>query len=55
MSEPRKPSRWALWLPLIIFAGFVGLVMLGVGLVLNRRMEQDSATEHRQERPLVTA
>ena len=30
MSEPRKPSRWALWLPLIIFAGFVGLVMLGL-------------------------
>ncbi|WP_374531126.1 redoxin family protein [Novosphingobium sp.] len=30
MSETPKASRWALWLPLIVFAGFVVLVMFGL-------------------------
>lgn len=30
MSEPKPASRWSLWLPLAIFLGFVGLVMLGL-------------------------
>jgi cytochrome c biogenesis protein CcmG, thiol:disulfide interchange protein DsbE len=30
MSEARKPGRWALWLPLALFAGFVVLVMIGL-------------------------
>ncbi|MFM5884744.1 MAG: DsbE family thiol:disulfide interchange protein, partial [Novosphingobium sp.] len=27
---PAKPPRWALWLPLALFAGFVALVMVGL-------------------------
>jgi cytochrome c biogenesis protein CcmG/thiol:disulfide interchange protein DsbE len=30
MSETPKPRRWALWLPLAVFAGFVVLVMIGL-------------------------
>lgn len=30
MSEERKKFRWALWLPLAIFTGFVALVMFGL-------------------------
>lgn len=30
MSEPVKPGRWALWLPLAIFAGFLVLVLFGL-------------------------
>jgi len=30
MNEPVKVARWALWLPLAIFAGFVLLVMVGL-------------------------
>jgi cytochrome c biogenesis protein CcmG/thiol:disulfide interchange protein DsbE len=32
MSEPVevKPRRWALWLPLALFVGFVGLVLIGL-------------------------
>ena len=30
MSEPKAPSRWLLWLPLLGFAGFVALVMIGL-------------------------
>jgi len=30
MSETPKPRRWALWLPLALFAGFIVLVMVGL-------------------------
>lgn len=30
MSGQRKPARWALWLPLALFAAFVVLVLLGL-------------------------
>lgn len=30
MSEPEPASRWTLWLPLALFAGFVALVMVGL-------------------------
>lgn len=30
MSEPRPGTRWTLWLPLVLFLGFVGLVMIGL-------------------------
>ncbi len=30
MSEPKPASRWTLWLPLALFAGFVALVMVGL-------------------------
>jgi cytochrome c biogenesis protein CcmG/thiol:disulfide interchange protein DsbE len=30
MSEPSKRTRWALWLPLALFAGFVALVFVGL-------------------------
>jgi cytochrome c biogenesis protein CcmG/thiol:disulfide interchange protein DsbE len=30
MSDARKPRRWALWLPLALFAGFVVLVLIGL-------------------------
>jgi cytochrome c biogenesis protein CcmG/thiol:disulfide interchange protein DsbE len=30
MSAPPKPSRWALWLPLALFAGFIALVAVGL-------------------------
>lgn len=30
MSEERKSFRWALWLPLVIFAGFLVLVLNGL-------------------------
>lgn len=30
MSEGQKASRWALWLPLAIFAGFIGLAVSGL-------------------------
>jgi cytochrome c biogenesis protein CcmG, thiol:disulfide interchange protein DsbE len=30
VSAPAAPSRWALWLPLALFAGFVVLVMIGL-------------------------
>jgi cytochrome c biogenesis protein CcmG, thiol:disulfide interchange protein DsbE len=30
MSQDRRKFRWALWLPLAIFAGFVALVLLGL-------------------------
>lgn len=28
--SPRTTGRWALWAPLIVFAGFVGLVLIGL-------------------------
>jgi cytochrome c biogenesis protein CcmG/thiol:disulfide interchange protein DsbE len=30
MSEARKPVRWAIWLPLALFVGFVALVMVAL-------------------------
>ncbi len=30
MSEPRKPRRWAFWLPLGLFAAFALLVLVGL-------------------------
>ena len=30
MSEPAAPRRWALWLPLALFAAFAGLVLVGL-------------------------
>ena len=30
MSEPKSGVRWALWLPLALFAGFVALVLIGL-------------------------
>jgi cytochrome c biogenesis protein CcmG/thiol:disulfide interchange protein DsbE len=30
MNEERKPVRWAIWLPLALFLGFVALVMIGL-------------------------
>lgn len=30
MSEALKPRRWALWLPLALFAGFIVLVLIGL-------------------------
>jgi cytochrome c biogenesis protein CcmG/thiol:disulfide interchange protein DsbE len=30
MSDKPRTSRWAIWLPLALFAGFVGLVLVGL-------------------------
>lgn len=30
MTAPKPNSRWMLWLPLMLFLGFVGLVLLGL-------------------------
>jgi cytochrome c biogenesis protein CcmG/thiol:disulfide interchange protein DsbE len=30
MNEERKPVRWAIWLPLALFLGFIALVMIGL-------------------------
>lgn len=30
MSDPARSARWALWLPLALFAGFVALVAVGL-------------------------
>lgn len=30
MSQPPKTSKWAIWLPLALFLGFVGLVLVGL-------------------------
>ena len=30
MSKEAKPSRWALWLPLVLFGAFVALVLVGL-------------------------
>lgn len=29
-AEPSQPRRWAIWLPLVVFLGFVGLVVIGL-------------------------
>ncbi|MFN5783530.1 MAG: DsbE family thiol:disulfide interchange protein [Novosphingobium sp.] len=39
MTASDKPSRWALWLPLALFAGFVALVMFGLFRPANREVE----------------
>lgn len=39
MSAPPKPSRWTMWLPLALFAGFVVLVMLGLFRPASRDVE----------------
>ncbi|MCZ8170650.1 MAG: DsbE family thiol:disulfide interchange protein [Brevundimonas sp.] len=39
MTASYKPSRWALWLPLALFAGFVALVMFGLFRPANREVE----------------
>lgn len=41
MSAPAtvKPSRWALWLPLALFAGFVVLVIVGLWRPADRTIE----------------
>lgn len=41
MSEAPAPRRWALWLPLAVFAGFVVLVLFG--LFMPRQTEVASA------------
>ncbi|MCZ8017623.1 DsbE family thiol:disulfide interchange protein [Novosphingobium sp.] len=39
MSEPHKPSRWTLWLPLMLFLGFAGLAMSGLFRPAEREVE----------------
>lgn len=39
MSNSAAPSRWALWLPLALFAGFVGLVLIGLLRPADRTIE----------------
>jgi cytochrome c biogenesis protein CcmG/thiol:disulfide interchange protein DsbE len=39
MSAPAAPSRWALWLPLALFAGFVVLVLIGLLRPADRTIE----------------
>lgn len=39
MSKDRTIARWALWLPLALFAGFVGLVLVGLLRPADREVE----------------
>lgn len=39
MSETRKGSRWALWLPLALFGAFVVLVLIGLLRPADREIE----------------
>ena len=39
MSESPKAPRWALWLPLAVFGGFVALVLFGMLRPANREVE----------------
>lgn len=39
MSEIKPPSRWTLWLPLVLFVGFAGLAMSGLFRPAQREVE----------------
>lgn len=39
MSEIKPPSRWTLWLPLVLFLGFAGLAMSGLFHPAEREVE----------------
>lgn len=39
MSDPAKGPRWTVWLPLALFALFIGLVMLGLFRPAEREVE----------------
>lgn len=39
MNAPLKPSRWTLWLPLALFALFVGVVLFGLIRPADREVE----------------